>query len=426
MTPHGRQLRLEPRKGNEVGVDARQDRTDGGVFHKLHQRGVIVVGGGARETVRARVLTHCWGQTVHVRYVQLATVGIKCSAQQMCQARPTACGQEKYVQWPCPKLPQEMNRSKAPSDLWRRARAKSAIALRKGVLRGRLAAGVGPARPLADEATVDDLRSICCLWGPYRNLTTITAAAIGVHPGVKVLNHGGEFVLADSRLDFLRAASPDANSRFLQFALDHQTDGVRGDRGGSIELSHAFDDPALRRAYAERPASAAVGCVVWKESQAVTNHIRSAGLTTGDVVRINPLVRFVLPVRNPVACAASNIRTGHAGRFPGVDRNSFDEVVDRVVEQIFIFAAAADDCENHLLFFEDDEPASIARGLVDVCGLTSSTPADVSAVASLLAFRPAAAPSPRQRRAFHAALVRHRGSDQDAVAERLVALVDAT
>ena len=50
--------------------------------------------------------------------------------------------------------------------------------------------------------SVDNINSIVCLLGPYRNLSTLTASIAALHPNCQVLNHAGEKILNNDSLDF--------------------------------------------------------------------------------------------------------------------------------------------------------------------------------------------------------------------------------
>ena len=47
------------------------------------------------------------------------------------------------------------------------------------------------------------LRSVCLALGPYRNLTTLTAGILSLHPQCQVLNHAGVRLLPDPERNFL-------------------------------------------------------------------------------------------------------------------------------------------------------------------------------------------------------------------------------
>jgi len=146
-----------------------------------------------------------------------------------------------------------------------------------------------------------------------RNLSTLIAACIGCHPEVSVLNHGAWNYLGNRERDFLQQVDRETLGRFCRAALVHARGGRRGSYGGSILFSHAFDRPAMRQAWEALRSGPSVAprCLVWKESMRVSNHIARAG-TIEAIVRHLPQVRFLCPIRNPLQCAASNMRTEKA------------------------------------------------------------------------------------------------------------------
>ncbi|NNG17502.1 MAG: hypothetical protein HKM89_13585 [Gemmatimonadales bacterium] len=184
-----------------------------------------------------------------------------------------------------------------------------------------------------------ELRTVCVALGPYRNLTTITAAILALHPHCQVLNHAGSRILNRRRLDFIRYPDPATFDAFTRYAIQISRGGRRGDYGGSITLSHAFaSSPKLRdmyrAAYGASPVKDVIHSVFWKESLAVANHIRQYGVDLGDLLQENPGLRFLMPIRNPLDCAASNLKTGHASRFRGLDaRAPIERVVLAILDE---------------------------------------------------------------------------------------------
>ena len=209
--------------------------------------------------------------------------------------------------------------------------------------------------------------------GPYRNLTTLSASILSLHPRCQVLNHAGGRLLRGRR-DFLRRFTDGRLDRFCRAALAASAEGRRGDFGGSIVFSHAFDRPELRDAYHARYGDITVKegatSLVWKESQLVTNRIRTAPTTIDELVTKTERLRFLMPVRNPVDCALSNVRTGHAKRIPGVDPEDVVDVLGAVVEELGWFARLARRYpDRFLLFFQDERPEGVCDGFLSLLEL---------------------------------------------------------
>lgn len=196
---------------------------------------------------------------------------------------------------------------------------------------------------LSRRIDVEALRTICVALGPYRNLTTITAAILALHPHCQVLNHAGGRVLNHPKLDFLQNPDPETLDTFIRYAIWLSRAGKRGDYGGSITLSHAFaDHPTLRARYQAAYGTSLVKDVIhslfWKESLAVANHIRDHAVDVGHLLGENPRLRFLMPVRDPLDCAASNLKTGHVARFRGLDvRAPVERVVLAILDEFHWF-----------------------------------------------------------------------------------------
>ena len=212
------------------------------------------------------------------------------------------------------------------------------------------------------------LRTVCLILGPYRNLTTLIASALSLHPECQVLNHAGPRLLSGRR-DFIERYSRRRLDRFCSAALEASTSGWRGDHGGSIKLSHAFDRGDMQRLYearyGDRVIKDDVKVLVWKESEFVTNRIRAEPDRIDNLVSHAPRLRYLMPVRHPFDCAQSNIRTGHAKRIPGADPTDVASVLVRIVEMIGWFGALVQKYPDRFyMFFQNDAPAAIADGLV--------------------------------------------------------------
>ena len=201
--------------------------------------------------------------------------------------------------------------------------------------------GLVAPRPAMRQHTFSQLKTVCVFLGPYRNLTTLTASMLALHPRCQVLNHGGLRVLTEPQLNFLRDSSETTFRRFCQFAIDESQGGEGGDAGGAITLSHAFEHQVVQDVYLSRFGRSllkpTVEIVIWKESLAVSNFIRDQGISLYKVLQDNPKIRFLMPIRNPLDCAISNCRTGHYKRFRRVKRPESGEVLTSIVEEIAWF-----------------------------------------------------------------------------------------
>ena len=242
----------------------------------------------------------------------------------------------------------------------------------------------------------EQLGAVCILLGPYRNLTTLTCAILGLHPRCVVLNHAGVRVLPNPDLNFLTDYSPDKFREFVRFVQSESRGGARGMHGGDIRLSHAFDREAMREALAradQLPHEPAT-CLVWKESHMVTNFLRSARVDVGELLRRNTKIRFLLPVRNPIDCALSNLATGHVQLFAeshGLSTESSEEsVVDAVLDEIawfFDLRERSGHADRFFGFFEHEMGRSTLERLLAFLGLPLEE-GYLSAAAG--AFRPSA------------------------------------
>jgi hypothetical protein len=227
---------------------------------------------------------------------------------------------------------------------------------------------VGQSGLFESGSVVDDLRTVGIFVGPYRNLTTLTASVLALHPQCQVLNHGGKRLLTKS-CDFIADYSDERLALFCRSALQASATGKNGDFGGSIVYSHAFKSEQLRNLYAERFGTTLLKehptSLVWKESQFVTSRIRNPPYSGGhlppaELALAAPKLRFLLPVRNPLDCARSNVRRGLAQRLPGKAHDA-GSVLRWILQTVAWFARLArENPAQFLMFYEDDPPEMIA------------------------------------------------------------------
>lgn len=189
---------------------------------------------------------------------------------------------------------------------------------------------------------ISDCKSVCLMLGPYRNLTTLTAAILFLHPNCQILNHAGDRVIGINEVDFLSDFTSDRLDRFVQYAIHISKEGKRGDYGGTITLSHAFDPQySMNRVYRKTGLpliKSKITCLLWKESLSVSNTIKQSSVDFERVFSLDKRLRFMMPIRNPLDCATSNLKTGHSQRFLNVRRKDlFEDVLQAVLEEILWF-----------------------------------------------------------------------------------------
>lgn len=233
------------------------------------------------------------------------------------------------------------------------------------VLRRRLGAAGDVARAYLPAAT-GRVEVLGVFLGPYRNLTTLAAAVLSLHPACRVLNHALDRVVGFPGIDPFAPAGSAAHHRFVRFALAASTGGGRGTFGGSITRSHAFDREAMRVAAGRAPADGGrrPSVLVWKESMKVTDLFRLRGRDPVAVARANPSVRFLYPVRNPLDCALSNVRTGHARYLATTDPTDVGATLDAVLVELGAFLGHRDRYPAGFhLFWEDDPPRELLAAL---------------------------------------------------------------
>lgn len=206
---------------------------------------------------------------------------------------------------------------------------------------------------------ISKLKTVCCILGPYRNLTTLTAAIVALHPDCQVLNHASDRILGKPPGEMFTNYS-DANfERFVEFALLISGSGKRGRYGGSITLSHAFDHHIVRHKYEQRYGKKMIKenirCLFWKESMRLNNYIRYNQVSLEDLISKNSKLKFLMPIRNPLDCAISNLKSGHATFFQGLNDYSVENVLDFVIKEISWFLDLRKDHPDRFFYYFENE-----------------------------------------------------------------------
>ena len=194
-------------------------------------------------------------------------------------------------------------------------------------------------RPLRPEelAAADRITTVVLPLGPYRNLTTMTAALFAFHPDAVVLNHGADRVFG-SRYDPFDDLGPERWRTFKAGALRLLQHGRKSSYGGNVLFSHAFRSGGLRDLYAARFGATLLKpdatALFWKDSMRFTNRFLAGRPGIDAFLAANAEAVFIFPVRNPMDCARSNLATGHSRHLVGKGDASFEPVLTRILETL--------------------------------------------------------------------------------------------
>ncbi len=203
------------------------------------------------------------------------------------------------------------------------------------------------------------LKTVCIMLGPYRNLTTLTASIAFLHPGCQVLNHAMDRVFADESRNFISTCSESAFHNFISYALSISDSGERGDHGGSITFSHAFDSVLLRDAYAARFGTSLmkkeITCFFWKESLRMSNALKENHADFEKLFLLSPKLKFLLPIRDPLDAAVSNMKTKHHRLFKTISEYSLTTVLDAILSEIAWFLDLESKYPRRFLSFLQNE-----------------------------------------------------------------------
>lgn len=210
------------------------------------------------------------------------------------------------------------------------------------------------------------INSLAVIIGPYRNLSTLTAATLSLHPQIQVMNHGLERLLADPLANFIASPEQPTLHRFIETALSESSAGRRGTYGGSILLSHAFDSSTMRDMYEQRFGDSKIKeaptCLVLKDSMRFQNAVAGSKKDISDIVTSLPKLFLLLPIRNPLDCAMSNLETGYIAHLGRPRDVSLEDAVGAVLTTIREGLELADKHPGRVMHFtENDAPPELLR-----------------------------------------------------------------
>jgi len=209
---------------------------------------------------------------------------------------------------------------------------------------------------------------------PYRNLTTLTAATLALHRNIQVMNHGGRRLLDAGALEFFSRPDESTYTRFCSSLLELSGSGKRGNFGGSITYSHAFDHQIMREAYERRFSGNLmkhqIRSILWKESGIVQTLFWKAGIDPVSLSVRFPQLRFISPIRNPLDHAFSLQKYYNKGIWGPVqgylESTELEDLFRYILKAHKSFLELHDRAPNRFLYFyEIDIGPDLTRQLAE-------------------------------------------------------------
>jgi len=217
--------------------------------------------------------------------------------------------------------------------------------------------------------------TVCLFYGANRNLTTLIASLLSLHPNCQVLNHTSKLILTDKK-NFLKIRTQENFGRFVEFAVKKSRKSVKG-IGGSIVDSHAFKKSFSSQEISEKyqarfgnlQVKAEIDCLVWKDATHMTAYLENNAISALTVAADYPNVRFILPIRNLLDCIVSNA-TGHKGDW---DNHSVEEIAEIIIRRTRDFLEMEKQCPRQFMhLFQDEVDTTTVTRLGEFMGLKTS------------------------------------------------------
>lgn len=147
----------------------------------------------------------------------------------------------------------------------------------------------------------------------------------------------------------------------MQTAVRLSQGGTRGGYGGDVRLSHVFDSNSLKQIYFENfgdrvlAENKNITTLLWKDSMRITNYMLKSGINPGEIANKVPGIKFLVPIRNPIDCAVSNIKTGHDRHL--IPQNDINEetVIYRILDLLRWFDDQSRIAPDSFFFFTERE-----------------------------------------------------------------------
>lgn len=219
------------------------------------------------------------------------------------------------------------------------------------------------------EDKTKNIETLAMLLGPYRNLSTLSASVMSLHPNCQVLNHAGLRIFPKEKLNFFKNYTVEKYKNFLSFAVYASLGGRMGMYGGAIFKAHAYERKRMREAYYSRYDSHLkenIKCLFWKESHKVSNMLRDFGYEK--LLNENKNIKFLLPVRNPISCAKSNLRTGYYKLFKD-NITDVESCVVGIFKEFKFFLDLKEKYPNNFYYFFEDEFSDKLEEIADFLNL---------------------------------------------------------
>jgi hypothetical protein len=212
-------------------------------------------------------------------------------------------------------------------------------------------------------AKIDQLRTVCIFLGPNRNLTTLAASVLALHPNCQVMSHGGSRVLPEENLNFMNGYSEEKFRNFCHFLWVMSQNSDKGSFGGSITVTHAFRDyktlhATFRRRYGRSLIKRDVKSLIWKEAHQTDDYVAEHKVDLGAVISKNDKLRFILPIRNMIDVTYSFYnrepfrRNFYKDQVENPDAKIIlDDLLERMVRTVNLYREYP---ERVFLFFENE------------------------------------------------------------------------
>lgn len=227
-----------------------------------------------------------------------------------------------------------------------------------------------------DYQVVNKLQSVCMFLGPYRNLTTLTGSFLFLHPEIQVFDHGSPRIFADENLNFFNSYSEEAFNKFSHYLIKLSQGGSRGKYGGSMIVSHAFaDNEELRSKYFKRYGKNLlkrnIRSLVWKEPLRLTQKLQNEKVDMEKLLYSNKKLRFILPIRNPLDCAASITRMGGKRWYGDVIHGDIKKALDLVLNDFIWYFDQREKAKGQFFhFYQNQFGENTLYHLADFLGVT--------------------------------------------------------
>ena len=107
--------------------------------------------------------------------------------------------------------------------------------------------------------------------------------------------------------------------------------------------------------YGENLIKDQIHCLLWKDPMRVSNYVQNNHIDLVQLCDQYERLRFLMPIRNPLDCAISNTKTGHARHLVSGKIIEIKQILERILREIAWFIGLNEVAPDRFFYFFENE-----------------------------------------------------------------------